>query len=316
MLHTQPFAQKINTTTSSYRSFIACQGKVTRALQRLALLITGFACISCSMRRFAMKHHEFFATQFASKALDLDHKQRDEFRQHWNTFTKGTAHNHIPKLVSSIETMANSEDPLATMDTIQADIRAVLVDACKDFSPLVAKLRPEQIKRLRDRLEERNEKFDPEKHGGLAKFRQSKLKEQTEASRRWLGHLNAKQELLLKDLDQQKDPNGQWEQSYLVYSREAQDAFIAIVTNSAGAADEIQRKCASFVTNPDLFLTPASQKTKITLTEYRKNTLGAIFSTLETKQRDHLQQELGSIANDMRDWSKLVVGDSSGHRPD
>ena len=269
-----------------------------------------FVCVmtsvSCSMRKFALEHHEFLATQLAARYLDLDHEQKNQFRKQWQVFSVRIAGTKIGSIATSIETLGDSSDPSSISDHLQKNIRDVLAGACADFSSIVVSLRPAQIKVLQGKINDRNEMFDPEHNGGLLKQRKQKQKELLESIDKWLGGANEAQEKLISETDKEKDPDGRWERNYLAYSREAQNILISMMQSTAGDAQAFEKKCGSYMSDPDSFLSEEAQNIKLDLARSRQKTLATIFQTMDPVQREHLKKETYNLAKDLRSWANNI----------
>lgn len=264
----------------------------------------------CSMRKFAFEHHEFFSAQLATNYLDLDSKQKEEFKNQWRSFTNGIAESKLEELAAQIEGITQSTQPAVTTAMIQQQITEIMTDACSKFSATLAKLKPNQISRLKEKMSERNQKFDPEKQGGVQKLRKKQQKELTKNAETWIGTINQEQKQLLNEVELEKDPEGKWEQDYLVYSREAQDIFVGFITTHPGDSGSIQQKCRDYALNPDRFLSEKSRSIKAKLAEFRRKNLAIILQSLDPEQRQHLRRETSKLAKDLRAWAKLVRDNS------
>jgi hypothetical protein len=261
------------------------------------------------MRRIALKHHEFFSTQFAASQLDLSHNQKDEFKQHWQIFSSRIATSKIEPIASLIESFGETDNPSKLVASIQTEITGILRDACIDFSPLIAKLSVAQVTKLQEKLEDRNKKFDPNKNGGLSKHRKQKQKELRENLEQWFGNTNEAQRKIILELDLEKDANGQWEQNYLIYSREAQKAFLTIIQSTLGNPEAFEKKCGDYLKDPDANLSTESRKIKADLAESRRKSLELIFQASDQNQREHLKRETSKLAKDLRTWAGHVKGE-------
>jgi hypothetical protein len=281
-----------------------------RILRTGLILLLGVSITSCSMRRIALKHHEFFAAQFAANQLDLSHNQKDEFRQLWKIYSSRVTATKIEPLAKLIESFGETNNPSKIAANIQTEITGALHDACSDFSPLVARLSAEQLTKLQENLADRNKKFDPNKNGGLIQYRKQRQKDLRSNLEKWLGKANEAQQKIILDLDLQKDPHGQWEQDYLVYSGEAQKAFLSVIQDTLGNPGAFEKKCGHYLNNQDVFLSAESRKIKSDLAESRGKILESLFQAADPAQRDHLKRETSKLANDLRAWAAEVRGES------
>jgi hypothetical protein len=259
------------------------------------------------MRKFAMEHHEFFSTRLAVSFLDLDHEQKNQFRKQWRVFSARVAKANIEPMATSIETLGDSSDPSTVSEYLQKSMREVLAGACTDFSSIAVSLRPAQVKNLQEKINDRNETYDPDHNGGLQKHRKHKQKELLESIDKWLGGANKAQKKLISDTDKAKDPDGQWERSYLAYSREAQGIFISIKQSTAGDAQAFEKKCGHYIADPDSLLSETARNIKVDLAKSRQETLTAIFQTIDPTQREHLKKETNKLAKDLRSWANVVI---------
>ena len=270
-------------------------------------LLCVMTSVSCSMRKFALEYHEFFSTRIAVSFLDLDHEQKNQFRKQWQVFSARVATAKIEPMATSIETLGDSSDPFSSSEYLQKNIREVLAGACTDFSSIAVSLRPTQIKNLQEKINDRNDTFDPDHNGGLLKHRKQKQKELLESIDKWLGGANAAQKKLISDTDKEKDPDGRWERNYLAYSREAQSIFISMMQSTAGDAQAFEKKCSNYMVDPDSLLSETARTIKVDLKQSRQKTLTAIFQTIDPIQREHLKKETNKLAKDLRSWANDVI---------
>lgn len=120
------------------------------------------------MCRFALKHHEFFSTQLAAQYLGLIHEQKDQFRQQWRVLSSCVAGSKIQPITKSLEDLAETNDPIKSTAILQQDITDVLRGACIDFSPVAVSLSATPLRGLKESLENRNKKYDPDQNGGFS----------------------------------------------------------------------------------------------------------------------------------------------------
>jgi hypothetical protein len=255
-----------------------------------------------------MDYHEFFATRTAASFFDLDGEQKERFLKHWRAFTQKVALTKADAFLSNLKSFGSLNDPSKDMDKLQHAVSDVLLDACSDFAPLLADLDQKQVAHFKEELEERNQKFDPEKQGGLAKYRKANLEDLVARVKNWLGRVSTAQEELLRRLEQERSASegGAWEAKYLAYSREAQSQFISILSKNSGQPDKIATECKSFVEDQDRFLSADAKAFKSKLAKYREYFLKSIFSSAEQDQKRHLTQEIIRLAEDLASWVSKV----------
>jgi len=275
----------------------------------LILSLPGF--FGCSLRRVALDYHEFVASRTAANYLDLNGEQIDLFKKRWKVFAGRLAANRIETLAQNIELLGETSSPQEQIYRLQKIAGEVMTDACVDFSPLMAELSVKQVEHLRKKIEERNEKNDPDKNGGLADFRRLKREEFSDLLERWLGQILEVQKQMLIDFDNEKDSKGDWERDYLAYSREAQGVFLSFLIGGMGHSDVMSVKCSQFVLSPESHLSEASRKTKANLAAFRKKNLESLFVTLDLRQKRHFIQETRSLAQDLRKWAESVRANKS-----
>lgn len=263
---------------------------------------------SCSLRQMALDYHEFLATRTAIRFFDLNSEQKNIFTQRWTKFSKKIADSKVDNVAQQIRSLGTAEDPLPVVETLQSIATEIMVESCSQFSPLLASLSGEQIEHFRAKLEERNDKFDPEKQGGLAKFRKVSHEKSVEGFETWLGRISRIQEDSLRKLDDEKEKlsPGSWDSQYLLYSREAQRAFVSIIAENHGDALKIEQECISFVRRPERFLSPASKKFKLDLSKFRELSLRQFAASIEQDQRQFLIEETRKLAGELLDWKKNI----------
>jgi hypothetical protein len=263
---------------------------------------------SCSLRQIALDYHEFFATRTAIRFFDLNSEQKNIFTQRWTMFSRKVADSKVDHVARQIRSLGTAEDPLPAVETLQSIATEIMVESCSHFSPLLASLKREQVDYFRAKLEERNDKFDPEKQGGLSKFRKVSHEKSVEGVETWLGRISRIQEDSLRKLDDEKEKlsPGSWDSQYLLYSREAQRAFVSIIAENHGDALKIEQECISFVRRPERFLSPASKKFKLDLSKFRELSIRQFAASLEEDQRQFLIEETRKLAGELLDWKKNI----------
>lgn len=277
-------------------------------LMKIGLVLLFLLMVSaCSMRRLAMNYHSYLAVRTADNYLDLTAKQKDVFKKHWASFSSDVSKSHIEGMAQNIEALGVTENPSEITERLQTGFADLLAAGCDEFSPLMAQLSSEQIKHLRRKIIDRNKKFDPNENGGLAKYRKSKQEEGLARMKEWLGSVSTPQERIIKELDTLKDDAGQWENNYISYSQEAQEAFLSLLQASRGDADSLEKKCTEFVRNPDIFLSEKSKRTKEQMTAHRRRLLQDVFASINESQRIHLVSETKKLAQDLRGWASGVI---------
>jgi hypothetical protein len=275
----------------------------------LILLVPGF--FGCSLRNVALDYHEFVASRMAASYLDLNGEQTDLFKKHWKVFAVRLATDRIENLAQNIELLGETTKPQEQVYNLQKIAGEIMTDACVDFSPLMADLSVKQVEHLKKKIEERNEKNDPDKNGGLADFRKLKREEFGDLLERWLGRISQVQKQMLIDFDNEKDGKGEWERDYLAYSRETQGVFLSFLTGGMGKPDIILLKCSQYALSPDSYLSETSRRTKASLAASREKNLESLYGTLDLQQKKHFMQETGSLAQDLRKWAGSVRANKS-----
>jgi len=275
----------------------------------LILLVPGF--FGCSLRNVALDYHEFVASRMAASYLDLNGEQTDLFKKRWKVFAVRLATDRIEPLAQIIELLGETTKPQEQVYHLQKIAGEVMTDACVDFSPLMADLSVRQVEYLKKKIEERNEKNDPDKNGGLADFRSLKREEFGDLLERWLGRISQVQKQMLIDFDNEKDSKGDWERDYLAYSRQAQGVFLSFLTGGMGKPDMILLKCSDYVASPDSYLSETSRGTKASLAASRKKNLESLYGTLYLQQKKYFIQETRSLAQDLRKWAGSVRANKS-----
>lgn len=262
---------------------------------------------ACSMRRLAMNYHSYLAARTADNFLDLNSKQEEDFKKHWASFSLELSKANVELIAQKIEDLGGAEIPSEIFAGLERDFEEVLVAGCREFSPLMAQLNPNQISYLKRKIDERNKKFDPKENGGLIEYRKKMRNEMRDRMHEWLGDVSKSQERMIRDFESSKDDLGQWENNYLLYSREAQEAFLTILRASNGESEVLQKKCAEFVRSPDSFLSETSRQIKNEVAQYRRHSMRVIFASITTEQRIHLVDETKKLAQDLRGWASGVI---------
>jgi hypothetical protein len=247
----------------------------------------------------------------AASYLDLDGEQIDHFKKRWKVFAGRLATDRIETLAQNIELLGETSSPQEQIYRLQKIAGEVMSDACVDFSPVMADLSVKQVEHLKKKIEERNEKNDPDKNGGLADFRKLKREEFGDLIERWLGRISQVQKQMLINFDNEKDNKGDWERDYLAYSRQAQGVFLSFLTGGMGNPDMIRVKCSEFLLSPESYLSETSRRTKASLATSRKKNLESLFVTLDLQQKKHLIDQTRSLAQDLRKWAGSVRANKS-----
>jgi hypothetical protein len=266
----------------------------------------------CSFRQVAMNYHEFFATRAASRFFDLNSTQKDMFKEKWKSFSQRTLAPKVETLALNLKSISSSKDPLMMVSEVQSLGSEVMIEACTEFAPLMASLSSDQIEYFKEKLEERNSKFDPEKHGGLSKYRKIKHKESIDNIKDWLGHVSQAQKELLVKLDAKKDEltSGAWESQYLDYSKDAQTVFSSFLSDHRGDSQKLGEACRQFSLMPEKFLMESSRQFKEKLTAFRQHSVKEWKSSIEPEQREHLLKETRKLSQELLSWSALLNPDS------
>lgn len=263
---------------------------------------------SCSFRRVAMDYHEFFAARVASSFFDLDDNQANVFRERWRIFSRKLADAKVELLVKELDSVSSRKDPSQVIANLEGIFEDVLAEGCADFAPLMVSFSPKQVDFFKLKLEERNKKFDPEKNGGLVKYRLSKQEEIFDRVESWLGRISSFQKNLVMNIDSQRDQalEGSWESRYLVYSREGQDRFISILLGHGGDHKKMEQDCKRFVREPDGYLSESSKSFRLNLLKFRESFLKSMSESVEPDQHRHLTKEIKKLSDDLTIWARDV----------
>ena len=240
--------------------------------------------------------------------FDLNASQKELFNDRWKRFSKRIAESKVENIVKQLKSLGQSGDPLIVITPLQAISSELMVDACSEFAPVIASLSLEQVEHFNKKLEERNSKFDPEKHGGLSNLRKSNHDEILASAKTWIGRISQNQKDLIRSFDKKKDELSQasWETQYLAYSREAQQVFSSIILNRRGDVSQVERECVEFVRTPEKFLSNSANTFKRRLSEFRQYTAQSWSQSLELDQREHLIRETSKLADELASWAKNV----------
>lgn len=267
-----------------------------------ALLVT-----ACSMRRVALDNYRWFATRLAVSYLDLSSSEKAIFQTALEAYVKKFQAKYLKETISVLESVAVASNPIPIFERLEAQLRRASMDACIDFAPLAAGLNPDQIERLRGKLSERDEKFDPDANGGVGALRKKQFHEGREMATRWLGTLTSNQEDRLENGGHENDADGHWERDYMNYRTESQGAFLRILTDSHGNPSFFEKKCRQFVENQDQFLSDVGRQTRIRMRDRRNALSLELFAQIQPAQRIHLRSEITALANDLRAWSEQIA---------
>lgn len=276
--------------------------KISKIFLALILIL---GVTSCSYRQIIFDFHSFFATRAAVRFFDLSGEQKKVFEERWQVFARSVAENKLPQILTELEKLGQSPDPAAVMGPLEGVSAEIMSEACRSFSPVLADLSPAQIKHLADKLRERNSKFDPEKQGGLSKYRESREEEMFSTIKNWFGRITDLQKELIRTLEAEKySSNDLWEVNYLLYSRDAQDVILSIMQKNLGHAKKMEQSCLAYIRTPENFLSEQSKLFKGKLSGYRQIMLREIFKAMEPDQRRRLIEELRKLVEELRAWSR------------
>lgn len=276
--------------------------KISKIFWALILIL---GVTSCSYRQIFFDFHSFFATRAAVRFFDLSSEQKKVFEERWQVFSRLIAENKLPKILTELEKLGRSPDPAAVIGPLEGVGAEIMSEACRSFSPILADLSSAQIKHLADKLRERNSKFDPEKQGGLSKYRESRAEEMFSTIKNWFGRITDYQKELIRTLEAEKySSNDLWEVNYLLYSRDAQDVILSIMQKNLGHAKKMEQSCLAYIRTPENFLSEQSKLFKGKLSGYRQIMLREIFKAMEPDQRRHLIEELRKLVEELRAWSR------------
>ena len=276
--------------------------KISKIFWALILIL---GVTSCSYRQIIFDFHSFFATRAAVRFFDLSSEQKKVFEERWQVFSRSIAENKLPQILTELEKLGQSPDPAAVMGPLEGVSAEIMSEACRSFSPVLADLSPAQIKHLADKLRDRNSKFDPEKQGGLSKYRESRAEEMFSTIKNWFGRITDSQKELIRTLEAEKySSNDLWEVNYLLYSRDAQDVILSIMQKNLGHTKKMEQSCLDYIRTPEFFLSEQSKLFKGKLSGYRQIMLREIFKAMEPDQRRHLIEELTKLVEELRAWSR------------
>ena len=255
-----------------------------------------------------MDYHEFFSARVASSFFDLDEQQSNIFRERWLVFSKKMAETKVGQLVKELESVSSRKDPSQLISNLEGIFTDVMTEGCADFAPVMVSLSPKQIEFFKRKLDERNKKLDPEKNGGLAKYRKSRQEEIFERVANWLGRVSSLQRDLVIKIDSQRERgfDGSWERQYLAYSLEGQDRFMSILLSHEGDIKKIEQDCKCFVRDPESYLSEASKTFRLALLRFRESFLKSLSASLEADQQEHLSKELRKLSDDLTGWARGV----------
>jgi hypothetical protein len=259
------------------------------------------------MRRLAVEHYEWLATRAVTRFADLTGEQKDRFRKDLRAFSLRVRDEHLKDVVKILQGLPEASDQ-SSAGTLMANLneRFVLIagEACHAFAPLMAGLSQEQITHIKGKLAERNEKYDPDRNGGLATYRAARKNDAKANGEEWFGPLNDSQVEML-DLLPPADSGARetWETDYLAYRDESQQAFLEILRMGRGQPGKLEQDCRAFVERQDHFLTPRSRRTRALQKDQRRKTGPAILAELEPPQRNHFRREIDRLIRDLNTWS-------------
>lgn len=255
-----------------------------------------------------MDYHEFFSVRVASSFFDLDEQQTDVFRERWRVFSKKIAETKVDPLVKELDSISLRKDPSQVIANLEGLFSDVMSEGCADFAPVMVSFNQKQIEFFKRKLDERNKKFDPEKNGGLAKYRKSKQDEIFERIESWLGRVSSFQKELVMKIDSQRDRGSEasWEKQYLAYSLEGQDRFISILLSHGGEIKKIEQDCKRFVREPEVYLSESSKAFRRNLLKFRESFLKFMSESVEPDQHSHLSKELKKLSDDLTAWAHDV----------
>lgn len=270
------------------------------------LVIVGLA--SCSYRQIFFDFHTFFATRAAVSFFDLNERQKKIFKERWKIFTRSFAASNLEALSRHIRNFTQSDEPAGFIDELQNISKVTFTDACKIFTPLMADLTNDQLEYFKVKLEERNQKFDPAKHGGVEKYRQARKKDLISSIEKWIGPVSNAQKDLVVKLDEEKyREQPTWERDYLLFSRDSQNAFVAVIAKNRGDSEKLGQKCGEYVRSPELFLSDDSKAFRAKLNQSRGRFLRELFVSLNEKQRQFLSHETRKLALELTAWSQSLT---------
>lgn len=255
-----------------------------------------------------MDYHEFFSVKLASSYFDLDDQQSDVFRERWRVFSKKMAETKVDQLVKELESVSSRKDRSQFIPNLEGVFTDVMAEGCVDFAPVMVSLSPKQIEFFKRKLDDRNKKFDPEKNGGLAKYRKSRQEEIFERVANWLGRVSSSQRDFVMKIDSQRDLGleGSWEKKYLAYSIEGQGRFMSILLSHEGDIKKIEQDCKRFVRDPESYLSEASKTFRLALLRFRESFIMSMLESVEIDQQEHLSKELRKLSDDLTAWARGV----------
>lgn len=271
-----------------------------------SVLMVGLA--SCSYRQIFFEFHNFFATRAAVNFFDLNERQKIIFKERWEIFTRIFAASNLTALSKNIQNLSQVNEPSDVIEALQNIGKIAFVDACTIFSPLMADLSDAQLEYFKSKIEDRNQKFDPAKNGGVEKYRQAKKNELISTIEKWVGILSKSQKDLVLKLDEEKyREQPTWERDYLLFSRDSQNAFVAVIAKNRGDAEKLGQKCGEYVRSPELFLSDDSKAFRAKLNQSRGRFLRELFVSLNEKQRQFLSHETRKLALELTAWSQSLT---------
>lgn len=267
----------------------------------LLLLILLPVLSGCSVR-FVYNNADRLAVWQAEEYIDLDRAQRAWLRARMRVFLHWHRTNQLPRWAAALR-----DFDLAVQDGVRAEDFEALIHAGEGWADeivmeilpttteLLASLSDAQVAALPSAFAERNAELN-EDYEGLPEAEQKAVwrREMREGLDRWVGELNAGQELLLDAASEEVvADNGSW-----IGYRERWQAELMAALARRGDRAALEATLRSLMLDREDWYTEAYARTRANNdAAYRRFTV-ALLASLDARQRARLSRRLVDLAQD------------------
>lgn len=275
---------------------------MTGVCSRLLVLLLLLPVVSGCSVRLAYNNADRLAVWQADEYLDLDRAQRDWFRARMRLFFYWHRRNQLPAWSAALR-----DFELAVQDEVRAeDFEALIVagegwadeiimEILPTATELLASLSDEQVAALPEAFAARNAELN-EDYEGLPEAEQKAVwrREMREGLGRWVGDLNAGQELLLDAASEEViADNGSW----IRYRERWQGELLEALLQREDLA-ALEATLASLMLEREQWYTEEYAQTRaLNDRTYREFTV-ALLASLDARQRERLSRRLIDLAGD------------------
>lgn len=272
------------------------------ACSRVLLALLLLSVLSGCSVRFVYNHADRFAVWQAEEYLDLDRAQRDWFRARMRLFLHWHRTNQLPRWSEALRDFELAVQDEVRREDFEAFVFAgerwadeILMEILPTTTELLASLSDAQVAALPETFAQRNAELN-EDYAGLSEAEQKAVwrREMREGLDRWVGDLNAGQELLLDAASERVvADNGSW-----IGYRERWQAELLTALARRGDAAAFEATLRRLVLDREHWYTEDYARTRANNDAAYLDFTVALLGSLDARQRERLSRRLVDLAED------------------